>query len=182
MYFVLEKLEGRSMQKPNLDRMWETFIKIGLPREITYDMIIQGIRIKIQKVVKILMENDIADWYHFLIHDKDSGVPTNEDDNNFYFHIRFSVKKNTSSKDVYKILPNYCKMTHHIEHRLESITGIDKSIVKNEEIEEVWRIIGEQSEWVIRMLNIHTKNARIPPHQVRQFLHFFANMTQMQVR
>jgi len=79
-------------------------------------------------------------------------------------------------------LPNYCVMTRHIERRLESIAGINKSLIKNEEIEEAWRIIGEQSKWLLEMLSIHKEDVDMPPQQIAQFLYFYANMTQLQVR
>jgi hypothetical protein len=73
-------------------------------------------------------------------------------------------------------------MTRKIErNRVELISGIDKALLKNEKIEEAWRIIGEQSEWLLEMLNIHKGEVGIPLQHVAQFLHFFANMTQLQV-
>ena len=47
----------------------------------------------------------------------------------------------------------------------------------DEEIEEAWRIIGEQSAWVLEMLNIHKNNIEITASQVGQFLHYYFNMT-----
>jgi len=122
------------------------------------------------------MEKKIIDWYSFLIHNRESGVPTTEDDNNLYFHIRVALGKDVKPKDFRELLPNYCVMTQPIERRLESISGIDKSIIQNEEIEEVWRIIGEQSEWIINMINIHKEEAGIPIPQIKQFMHFYLNM------
>jgi hypothetical protein len=63
--------------------------------------------------------------------------------------------------------------------RVESITGIDKASLKNEDIEEAWRIIGEQSEWVLEMLSVHKDDTGVTPYEIAQFLHFFDNMTQL---
>ena len=72
-------------------------------------------------------------------------------------------------------------MTRKIRRKsIESIAGIDKSLLKNEEIEEAWRMIGKQSEWFLEMLNIHKEDVDIPPQQIAQFLHFYVNMTQLQ--
>ena len=165
------------MQKPNLNQMWETFIKIGLPNEVSFGRLVQIIRFNIYPMISRLKDDGIINWYHFLIHNRESGVPTTEDDNNLYYHIRFALKKDIKPKDVHNLLPNYCEKTRPIERRLESISGIDKSLLKNEEIEEAWRIIGEQSEWLINMLNIHKEDIEIPTDQVEQFLHFYSNMT-----
>jgi len=151
------------MQKPDLNQMWETFIKIGLPNEVPHTKFYPLIRTKVYPTISDLEQKGLIDWYCFLVHNKKSGVPTTEDDDNLYFHIRFSLKKEINSKDF---LPNYCVMTRHIEHGLESITGINKSIIRNEEIEEAWRIIGEQSEWFLEMLSIHKEDVGIPPNQI----------------
>ena len=171
------------MQKPDLNQMWETFIKI--PTEdgrIRFSDVYNNIRSKICPMISQLKDNNVINWYCFLIHDRNSGVPTSEDDDNPYFHIRFALESSVDPNEFLSSLPNYCVMAHRIERRLESISGIDKSIIKNEEIEEAWRIIGEQSEWLLEMLNIHKEDVYIPPQQIAQFLHFYANMTQLQVR
>jgi len=74
-------------------------------------------------------------------------------------------------------------MTRKIKRELvEVIAGIDRSILRNEQIEEAWRIIGLISEWVLDMLNIHKRDIQIPPKQIAQFLHFYSNITGLQVR
>lgn len=119
-------------------------------------------------------------WYCFLIHDKTSGVPTTEDDKNAYFHIRFTVKKNINikdEKDINKYLPEYCEksMTRRCSD-VTSIQGIEKSILKDGDIAESWKLMGEQSGWVLTMLKGHEENAQIPVNQLVQFMHFFMNM------
>ena len=164
------------MQKPNLARMWETFIKIGLPQETSLQQITHIIRSMIYHAIRDLKARKVINWYHFLIHNKESGVPTTKDDENLYFHIRVALEKDVEPKDFRASLPDYCVMTRPIDRRLESISGIDKSLIKNEEIEEVWRIVGEQSEWIIKMVNIHKENVEIPIPQITQFMHFYLNM------
>jgi len=76
----------------------------------------------------------------------------------------------------------YCVMTRKIEREeVESISGITKSLLKNDEIEEAWRMIGEQSEWLLHLLSIYKEDDEIPADQVWQFLRYLANMTQMSV-
>jgi hypothetical protein len=170
------------MDKPNFDRMWETFIRIGefdiiTPNKPFIDVpkIIQIIRFKINPMISRLLEDGVINWYCFLIHGKDSGVPTTRDDNNAYFHIRVSAVE-----DKEPSFPDYCIMTRKIKRDwVSSITGINKSLLKNEEIEEAWRIIGEQTEWLLNMLDIYKEDIELPPNQIAQFYHFFANMTQI---
>jgi len=54
--------------------------------------------------------------------------------------------------------------------------------LKNQKIEEAWRIMGEQSEWLLNMLNNHKVDVEIPIGQVEQFLHFYSNMTGLSKR
>jgi hypothetical protein len=178
-------MEKGNMEMPNLEKMWETFIKIGKIDLITpnkpfvdHAQIIQIIRRKISPMIAHLENEGVINWYSFLIHDKRSGVPTTEDDDNLYFHIRFSLKN-----DFKPSLPDYCVMTRKIKREwVKSISGIDQSLLRNGQIEEAWRIIGEQSKWFIDMLSIYKEDVEIPPRQIKQFLHFFANMTQLKVR
>jgi len=188
-----EPFERIKVEKPDLEQMWETFIKIpdlfqmwlAFEKNPTEDKIAKinncvcnMIRFKIYPLISLLRNNGVIDWYCFLIHDRNYGVPTSEDDNNLYFHIRFEVKKDVNLNQFLISLPNYCVMTRRISPRMvESINGIDKALLKNEEIEEAWRIIGEQSEWLLNMLNTHKEDVDIPFKQVAQFLHYYFNMT-----
>ena len=171
------------MDKPNLDRMWETFIRIGKldftpdTQFLNYPEMIRIIRSKISPMILRLVDKGIINWYSFLIHDRKSGVPTKESDYSLYFHVRVSVLT-----DDEPIFPDYCIMTRKIKREwVQSISGINTSLLKNNEIEEAWKIIGEQSEWVLNMLNIHKQNIDIPRQQIGQFLHFYRNMTQTPV-
>ena len=159
------------MQKPKLDRMWETFVRIP-PNSNPINLI----RFQIIPLISQLKDKGHVQWYHFLVHNRESGVPTSDDDKNAYFHIRFEFE----GADPIRILPDYCVMTQKTR-QLENITGIEKSLLKNEEIEEAWRIIGEQSEWLINMLSIYKEDRDIPPIQTMQYLHYYFNMMQLGV-
>lgn len=130
------------MKKPDLNRMWETFVKLSW-EDVSMGGHINMLRKKIHPLLSDLEKKEIIDWNCFLIHDKDSGGPTSRADLNVYFHIRFSVVKDTDKVDF---LPKYCLLARKIPlASVNTITGIDKALLKNEEIEEAWRIIGEQS-------------------------------------
>jgi hypothetical protein len=124
----------------------------------------------------------MIDWYSFLIHDRKSGVPTTPNDKNLYFHIRVSLKHKVKSDDFKNALPDYCVMTRPAPLDSTKSIGInettifDISSLKNEQIEEVWRIIGEQSEWFLNALLTHKDNKKIPFWHILAFLHYFDNM------
>ena len=185
------------MEKPDLNRMWEAFIKIPNLTQMwdafqknpnkenmvrINNCVFNMIRFKIYPMISQLKSKGIINWYHFLIHNRESGVPSTKDDNNVYFHIRFSLKEDVAikrKKDANNFLPDNCEKHMTRQYKGVKISGIDKSLLKNEQIEEAWRIIGEQSEWLIEMLNIHKEDVDIPYLQVEQFLHFYFNMTQV---
>jgi len=66
--------------------------------------------------------------------------------------------------------------------RIEKILGIDTSLLKKGQIEEAWRIIGEQSEWVLNMLDIYREAVEVPLEQITQYLHYYFNMLQFAVK
>ena len=173
------------MQKPDLNQIWETFIKITAEdNRIRYSLLYNSIRSKIHPMISHLKNNDMINWYCFLMHNRESGVPTTEDDNNPYWHIRFEPKQDMNPKDF---LPKYCVMTRKVKFEWVADISIgrgevmDKSLLKNGEIEEVWRIIGEQSEWLLSLLDIYKEDVKITSKQVSPFLHYYSNMTQLRI-
>jgi len=126
----------------------------------------ESIRSKIYPMVSDLENRRIIDWYHFLFH------PYPQDPNNGYFHVRFSVLDDVKKGDDMK-LPSYCVSTEKIDP-ITDIGGIDKTLIRNEEIEEAWRLVGKQSEWVIDLVRVH--KGEIPIDQFLQFMHFFMNI------
>lgn len=102
------------MQKPDLDRMLETFVRLQIePGRTVPDSIFSTIRTKIPPLMSSI--NGLIDWYCFLVHGKNSGVPTAENDDNAYFHIRVSLKQNAKPDDFLESLPTYCLMTRKVE-------------------------------------------------------------------
>jgi len=148
--------------------MWHTWVKIGLWKNLTRKMLQDTIRCKIYPTFPSLKVNDIINWYHFFLH------PYPKDKTNAYFHVRFSTTKDIMKSDNLN-LPEYCVSPEKISP-IQEITGINKALIKDEEIEEAWRIIGEQSEWIINLINIHKENVEIPIEQITQFMHFYLNM------
>ncbi len=174
--------EPSALKKPDLDRMWETFLKVSF-EDVQSHKHFQTLRLDLLPIISQLMERGLIDWFCFLLHDRNSGVPTDADDPSLYLHLRFSVRENVDPHAIIASLPEYFIMTRQIErNRVESIAGIDNSLLKQQQIVEAWRVIGEQSEWLLDMLQIYREDVTVPPEQVSQFLHFFANMTNIRFR
>jgi len=160
------------MQKPNLDRLWQVWIKIGIPQSSYQDLsnsAVNTIRTQVAEVVSILETRNVIDWYYFLIHGRENDV-------NLYFHCVFSLKDNVKSEEFTSLLPSYCLYPEHLGRGYgEAIAGINKGFLKDGEIEEAWRIIGKQSEWIIDLVRSH-KDGPLPVQQFIQFMHYYMNM------
>ncbi len=167
----------RNVEKPNLENVWEVFVKLGLPQNVTIPQVFNTIRSKLSPMLQGLKKDQTIKWYCFLIHgSRKTGDP------NLFFHIRLEPKDEINDKaQINNILPDYCEkemtaLFMDVEGNSQEINGIDKNLLKNGEIEEAWRILGEQSEWLMNMLNIYKDNVEIPIGQITQFMHFYLNM------
>jgi hypothetical protein len=103
-------------------------------------------------------------WYYFLYH----GKP--EDPSSAYFDVVFT----TDSNNPNEFLLEHCVDTKKISPMRE-ISGIDIEILEGQDITEAWRIIGEQSEFLVRLVRAHAENSEIHHKQIAQFMHFFMN-------
>ena len=168
------------MEKPDLNKLWETFIRFSWD-DLSSGGHIGLIREKVAYTISILKAKGNVSWYCFWIHDKNSGVPTSTDDEYLYFHIRFPLKKHINPVDV---LPIYCVLTRKVDPKWAKAVSIDNkgtkfdvSLLKDESIEEVWRLIGEQSEWLLNLLKAFKDNANIPVSHIKGFLNHYTDMT-----
>ena len=175
----------KHLEKPNLDRLWETFIRFSW-EELSSGRYIDLIRDKVAYTISMLKAKGGVGWYCFWIHDKNSGVPTTEDDEYLYFHIRFEITKHVSPVDI---LPIYCVFTRQVEPKwVKSVaidgsgTEFDVSLLRDESIEEVWRLIGEQSEWLLYLLDRFKDNTNIPVSHIKGFMNQFTDMTALPMR
>jgi hypothetical protein len=77
-------------------------------------------------------------WFYFLIH------PKTDDPLNMYFDVVFT----TNGTDPNEFLPDGCTKPEHVDPQgMASISGINMGILKDEDIREAWKLIGEQSEY-----------------------------------
>jgi len=153
----------RKLQEPDLKKMWRTWIMIHTGKEPIRKLFQDTIRDKLQQILQLQKKGKIA-WFHFQWRTKV------DDPANLYFDVVFT----TDSDDPDDFLPEYCIDTEKIVID-KSISGIDEELLVGEDIKEAWRIIGEQSEFIVNMVCSHKGNVEIPPSQIAQFIHFFMN-------
>lgn len=167
------------MKKIDLDKIYETFIRVSIPFD--WNGYIDILLSKVSPLISELQDKEIIKWYCFLLHDKKSGVPTTDNDQNPYIHIRLELIKEIDVDKLDNFLPSYCIKTRKVDKKtLEKITGIDNSLLKDYQIQEAWQIIGETSVWILKMLNAHSSDKKITQQQVVQFLHYFGNALQIE--
>ena len=173
------------MEKPDLNRLWETFIRFSWD-DLSTGRQIALIREEVAPAIDILKAKGDVDWYCFLINNRNSGVPTSEDDEDLYFHLRFALGKHLNPVDV---LPSYCVFTRKVEPEWVKTISIDNegtqfdmSLFKEESIEWVWKIIGEQSEWLLNMLNAFKETVTIPTSYIERFMYYYTDMTGLVLR
>ena len=164
------------MEKPDLSKLWETFIRFSWS-DLSSGRYIGLIREKVFHAISVLKARGNINWYCFFIHDKNSGVPTSADDEYLYFHIFFALEKRINPVDVLHI---YCVLTRKVDIEWPKSISIDNkgakfnvSLLKDESIEEVWRLIGEQSEWLLTLLSAFKENVNIPVDYIRRETRFF---------
>lgn len=148
-------------EAPPLDSDWLAAIGAGPGAPL----ILSLLETEVFPVVRRLARTGRLEWYMFLLHDRNSGVPTTPEDKGAYVHLRLVFRRSQARP----ALPKAFQMTYGREE-LPDTTG------------RVARLIGYQSEWVERLVSSlpHTDDAaRV--REVRQFLHYFANMTQIKV-
>ncbi len=153
------------MQEPDLKKMWRTWIRIERGKNSVFKSFQDTIREKIQPFLQLEKNGEIS-WFYFLCHDKENPP----DPANLYFEVRFT----TDRKNPKEFLREYCVDTDRYSPGT-TIPGIDEKLLEGGDIRKAWRIIGEQSEFIINFVCSYKKEIEIPPKQIAQFMHFIMN-------
>jgi hypothetical protein len=190
--------EAVSARRRISSKNWDTFLIIPTPNttdeasvadadwlsargvEPGSPVVLQLLRKQVLPLIRWLEDRHGLDWYFFLVHDRASGVPTTEKDKNPYIHLRLVFKKPMRSllELLHQRAPRF-EMTMPVTDG-DKIAGIDEEILRGN-IHDARRLIGQQSEWVLDLLEAHERDADplVLVKQVRQFGHYFSNMLQM---
>lgn len=163
------------MRKPDLDNIWEFAIK--LPKGNLGEKHLKVLRTKVIPTINILKKKFKVKWYCFLIHNNKNGVPIKW--NGPQYHIRFESPGCFTKNQFFIALPDYCtQITHVNPDTIKVIRGLRAELLKDQDFTIAWKLLGEQCEWVIKLMNDHKK---IDQLQIMQFLHYFANIFQVRI-
>ncbi|MES2179828.1 MAG: hypothetical protein V4550_18350 [Gemmatimonadota bacterium] len=182
------------MKKLAASREWVTFLRV--PEPSTTDkvpalepawcqarginpaapVVIRLLRNEVLPLVRYLERKRGLVGYHFLVHDRQSGVPTTEDDRGAYIHLRLVFKKAINLK----VASNF-GMTRPATTGQTEIGGVDLSLIPGG-LKTANQLLNAQSAWVLAFIEAHAwKDDADMVRQTRQYLHFFANMLQINV-
>ena len=103
-----------------------------------------------------------------------------------YFHIRFELSKPISPSGYSAHLLHYYRIGERDWVKAVSVddkgTPFDVALLSDVSVEEVWRLIGEQAEWLLHMLDSFKDTVAIPASHIRGFLNHFIDITAMPMR
>jgi len=170
------------MDVPDLARVCETFLRIGASDDLRLGRHVDTLRADVLPLVRALQSEGLIDWYCFLIHQRPE-VPVPEGDDDFFWHVRLELQVDRSFRELTEALPEAFEMTRMVERkRLLAMSGLDESKFVGG-IQDAWRVLGEQSEWLLRTLEAHKSRVTTAELSVQlgQYLHYFANMTSLRV-
>ncbi len=166
---------GTSDLAPALDPGWCAASGVNPGAEV----VLRLLRDEVSPLLYELLLNRGLSRYHFLVHDRLSGVPTTEKDHSAYIHLRLWFRDPIVLE--LSAFPKF-EMTRSVTGETSAIAGIDLALLTSKSVAIAVEIIELQSQWVIRLISEHTwKDDAEMVRQVRQFLHYFGNMLQMRV-
>jgi len=159
------------MELPNRDLIVDTFIRI---RDLNLDAYISQLRSELIPEIRQLQSEGKIIWYGFLIHDHTNlGGRVPSTDQNPYIHIRLSLPEGADIDQFIHQLPSHFQQP--TQSSLSPIGGIEASILNDQNWLYAWKVHGEASEWILRMVESHAHQANIPIQHIIQFMHYITN-------
>jgi hypothetical protein len=157
------------MDAPDLTRIVDTYIPIRHAEPNAY---LDQLRRDVVPFIRGLQKDGLLRWFAFLIHGSDMLDGREPTSTALYVHLRFEPESGIGVTEFIRKLPqHFCKP---IQKTLANIDGVELSVLRNEDWANAWKIHGEASEWVLCLLESHSKSP-IPLQQLVQFLHFITN-------
>ena len=158
------------MNIPDLTRIVDTYIPINGKGDLNHYL--DQLRREVLPSIRKLQRDEVLGWYSFLIHGPDMLDGRGPLDGRIYIHLRLEPKNGMDIKEFKGKLP-----THFLNPKqvtLANISGLNPSVLRDNDWAYAWKLHGEASEWVLFLLESH-KDQAIPLPQIIQFLHFITN-------
>lgn len=185
---------------PSSCRVWDTFLRIPDPSttdlapvadagwleakgvSASAPIVLRLLRREVLPLVRRRHDQPIR-GYFFLVHNRESGVPTTKEDKGAYIHMRLYFYDAKTPQQVAKLIGDQWEMTRPIREESEDIAGIDRKFVRSGSADAIREILKAQSELVLKIIETYTDDVDtlVLIGQVRQCLHYVANMCQIKV-
>ncbi len=154
---------GRALRQdapPEADPAWLASRGIALEALA----VLRAVRTGVLPLVRTLQADRGLQSFHFLVHDRTSGVPTTPEDTTSYIDLSLWFSR---AVDAREWLPRpWCFVAPRGRERAGSARAL----------------LDAQSAWYLSLVEHHRRLGDLDLlRQIRQSLHYFANMTQMQV-
>ena len=157
------------MELPNLSRIVDTYIPISGVDLVSY---LRQLKQDVLPHIRNLQANGHLRWFSFLRHDASQLAGREPVDGRFFIHIRLEPAAALNLQAfINLLLPHFLKPLQVAP--LSEISGLDGSILQDDNWAYAWKIHGEASEWVLYLLEGHKENPSL--QQIVQFLHFITN-------
>ena len=167
------------MLLPDTTRTYETFLRIAGPDarpEELWPGYVQLLRTTVTPLIRELQTAGVIGWFGFLVHNRESGVPTDADHRSSYVHLRMSLAAGAVEADLLSRLPGSYLMTRKMVFPdPPTLDGVELPTLLDGDVRQGWKLLGESSEWVLSLLEAHEPEREIPFRNVHQFVHYVDN-------
>lgn len=157
------------MELPDLSRIVDTYVPVsavGLPGYLN-----QLQRDVLPHVRKLQADGHLR-WFSFLLHDASQLEGRETMDGRVFIHLRIEPATGLDLQAFIKLLPAHFLKPQQVAP-LSAISGMDGSILRDDNWAHAWKIHGEASEWILCLLEGHEEEPTL--QQIVQFLHFITN-------
>lgn len=160
-------------------RWWETFVPLKRCFCCKQN---EKVWVTVQKYVIPKMieleECGVVFRWCFLIHNKESGVPTAS--NKLFVHIRAELTPDVSHGRFVNFLgPRFYMTRRIVEGKMDQIAGLNLDRITGRE-EEAWSLLCTQTQFAVKLLGAYKKTPKA--REIGQWLHYFSNMFLMEVK
>ena len=159
------------MRTRGLSRLVETFVLESSP-----DRHFRMLRTIVAPLVHDLRNRNLIGWFSFLVHDRNSGVPTTPNDPASYLHLRFERMPGVDFDTLLAALPAFCVFSQPVPPPDErSLQPADHTALVAPEVATGWALFGASSEWALDLACAHKDDRPLPVDNLAQFLHYLGN-------
>jgi len=170
-----KKVKGVDMETPNLDRVIDTYVPIEYDESSDSDKLssyLEILRTVVLPNIRKMQKEGRLRWFSFLIHGTGHlGGREPPDPDKLFIHIRLEPSLEEDLSRFVKRLPKAFLKPRQWYY--QGMSGIDKDILTEDDWTTAWRLLGEGSEWVLKLVESHTEC--LTRKQALQFLHFLTN-------